>query len=63
VPGTGISGGSGWVLPGIGGAVGTGSPVGTGFSIVVIGNLRVRQKGMPAIGGHSLNAMDDAISR
>ena len=34
LPGTGISGGSGWVLPGIGGAVGTGSPAGTGLSII-----------------------------
>jgi hypothetical protein len=33
MPGTGISGGSGWVLPGEGGI---GSPVGTGFSIIVM---------------------------
>jgi hypothetical protein len=62
VPGTGISGGIGWVLPGGGGAVGTGSPAGTGFSIIVMANS-VMHKGMPASGGHSLATMDEAISR
>jgi hypothetical protein len=75
VPGTGISGGIGWVLPGGGGAVGTGSPAGTGFSIIVMANIvmansvnivmanSVMHKGMPASGGHSLVTMDEAISR
>jgi hypothetical protein len=67
VPGTGISGGIGWVLPGGGGAVGTGSPAGTGFSIIVMANIvmanSVMHKGMPASGGHSLATMDEAISR
>lgn len=63
VPGTGISGGMGWVLPGGGGAVGTGSPAGTGFSVVVMALSFVMHTGMPAGGGHSLHAMDGAISR
>jgi hypothetical protein len=52
----------GWVLPGGGGAVGTGSPAGTGFSVVVMALSLVMHTGMPAGGGHSLHAMDGAIS-